>query len=134
MIKKMIRVPKYEAYYFCKRIFFSILGDACNSFSDCILESGWVAYPYYTDKVSEPNLLLFSNEQNLSNIISIIDDKNPNMHCKYNIGIIITDAEAMSIEQIEFFDEIIDLTSLKDYYQTELSLDTFIKNVLELTK
>ena len=38
----------------------------------------------------------------------------------------------MDIEQLEFFDEIVDLTSLKDYYQTELSLDIFIRHTLKM--
>ena len=132
--KKLIRVPKNEAYYFCKRIFFHIYGDVGCCFADTLENIGWVGYPSYTSENNEPNILLFSDEQHLSQAIEVLNnsDKRSTLYCKYNIGIIITDAEAMDIEQLEFFDKIVDLTSLKDYYQTELSLDIFIRHTLKM--
>lgn len=132
--KKLIRVPKNEAYYFCKRIFFHIYGDVGCCFADTLENIGWVGYPSYTSENNKPNILLVSDEQHLSHAIEILNnsDKRNTLYCEYNIGIIITDAEAMSVEQIEFFDQIIVLTSLQDYYQTELSLDKFIKDTLNL--
>lgn len=136
MIKKLIRVPTNESYYFCKRIFFHIYGDIGSVFANKIDADGFICYPYYNTKDSEsdPNLLVFCKETELDNIISFLNEYDTNIYCNYNTAIVITDAESMTTTQINFFDELVDLTSLQEYYQVELSLSSFIKNTLKINR
>lgn len=133
MIKKLVIVPKNEHYYFCKRLFFSMFGDIGATFAECIESQGWVGYPYYNNSIEEPNILLFANKENFSKQMGLLDySENGNIYTKYRLGVIITDKTDISVIEKEFFDEVIDLSSLLDYYKTELSLKEFIKKLLDI--
>lgn len=130
MIKRLIRVPKNECYYFCKRLFFSISGNAQSCFAECLNQQGWLVYPYQENNEVDPNILIFTNKYLLEDQINFLNDsENGKLYTKYKLGIIITDIEDISEEYLNFFDDIIDISSLQDYYQTELSLDTFKSNL-----
>lgn len=132
MNKKLVIVPKNESYYFCKRIFFSIFGEVCNCFADCLNLQGWVCYPSYKES-NDPDVLLFSKSYNFSYMIKLLDDSDTGkIYTNYRLGILITDKQDISDSDKEFFNEIIDISSLKDYYETELNLDQFIEKLYKL--
>lgn len=128
-MRKIVKVPEKEAYYFCKRLFFNIFGDACMAFANCLDNLGWVGHPYYSDKDSDVIVLYFTNDIERFNEII-----NKSYSVKENI-IIITDIQVPILnltEQQGFdYDNIIDISNLEDYYNTELNLDKFVKNILE---
>lgn len=128
-MKKIVKVPENEAYYFCKRLFFSIFGDACMAFANCLKNLGWVGHPYYTGKEDEVIILYFAD--NIDKFNEIIDK----VYTAKQDVIIITDIQVPVINLIEQqgfdSDNIVDISNLEDYYNTELNLDKFIKNILE---
>lgn len=128
-MKKIVKVPEKEAYYFCKRLFFSIFGDSCMAFANCLENLGWVGHPYYTGENGDVTILYFAN--NIDRFDEII---NKSYTAKQDV-IIVTDIQYSAITLMEEYgidsDDMIDITNLEDYYQTELNLNKFIKNILE---
>ena len=124
---KVVKVPKKEAYYFCKRMFFNVFGEPGLAFANCLDNQGWVGHPYYMED-DRVILLYFANDVERLDYILV-----PYTTSK-KISIIVTDVEVPSINLSEQYgidlDNIVDLTNLEEYYNTELNLDTFVKNIL----
>lgn len=111
----LIRVPENELSSFGKRIFFEINGDICCTFANKIDENGYLCYPF-NNKNNEKILLLFAyGRLQLDTAVALQTSYTSKK-------IIITEAQNKEIEDYE----ILDISNLKDYYQTELSLDKFI--------
>lgn len=124
---KIVRVPDNEAYYFCKRLYFNVFGDACIAFANCLKNLGWVGHPYYMNS-NTPIVLYFAHDIDKFDEIFKLTYSNTS-----NNIIIITDANIDSLKLNEEcnidFNDIIDLR--EDYYNIELNLDKFIENILE---
>ena len=128
MKKKLVKVPKKETYYFCKRVFFEIIGTEGAPVGNMLEQHGYVAYPYDREEYDEPILLLFANnKRGFNDSYNLLNIKDRPYFTKYRLGIIITDIECDET----LFDEVIDISSLQDYYQTELSLDLFIEDLMK---
>lgn len=128
---KIVKVPKKEAYYFCKRMFFNMFGDVGMAFANCLEDQGWVGHPYYMED-DRVILLYFINDVERFDYIVY-----PYTTSK-KISIVVTDVEVPNMNLSEQYgialSNIIDLTNLEDYYNTELNLDTFVKNILKEEK
>lgn len=126
MITKIVKVPKREAYYFCKRLFFSEVGNASIPFADVLDQMGWVAYPYYKE-TSEDILLLFANTEDTFEYTCNINISH------VDIKIIITDIDVHNNLRNKSTNdyELIDISNLEDYYKIELNLKSFVNNLLD---
>ena len=121
MITKIVKVPKNETYEFCKRILSTINGSKYMTYVDTLELIGWVGYPYNANN-EDLNLLLFANNIDSLNKVYLME-----YSVEYTYKIIITDVE-FDDTQFEVSD-IIDISLLNDYYQTELSLGDFIERI-----
>lgn len=134
MIKKLIKVPKNECFYFGKRLISFISGNKESCFSELLEDKGWLIFPYKDSNEIDPNIIIFNNKYILSDQIDFLDNDNIKLFTKYKIGIIITDIQNITEEESIFFNDIIDISSLKNYYQTELSLKEFKDKILNIGK
>lgn len=128
---KIVKVPEKEAYYFCKRMFFNLFGEGGLAFANCLYNQGWVGYPYYMED-DRVILLYFADDVESFNHLAV-----PYTSSK-KIAIIVTDIEVPVLNLSEEYgvslDNIIDLTNLEEYYNTELNLEKFVKNILKVEK
>ena len=128
---KLVKVPKNEEYTFGRLIFKRLLGDDDLVFGNIMNKQGWMGYPYNSDE--GPNLILVANEENIEEILNKLRIALQN---GYRMYIVITSATNLNIELNEswVFNEIIDLSSYKEYYETELNFDKFADSLLETTE
>ena len=128
---KLVKVPKNEEYTFGRLIFKRLLGDDGLVFGNIMNKQGWMGYPYNSDE--GPNLILVVNEENIEEILNKLRIALQN---NYRMYIVITSATNLSdvLKESWVFNETIDLSSYKEYYEVELNFNEFANNLLETTE
>lgn len=135
----IVKVPKKEPYYFCKKMFFNKFGDACMTFANCLEQTGFVGYPYYEH--DDEDVVLLYIIYNINKFFRSIDNIS---NFKYSV-IIVTDSDIKPIietsdklsiyVQEEFIEaRVVDISDLESYYQVELDIDKFISSILLIDK